>query len=136
MLQAAVGEVVSAAPPAIAAFQRFKGVLVQDSSVVMLPQELKEVWPGCGGRRGGQSALKLQVRLDLKGGGLEGPALTPGRWHDQRGTGELPPVPQGVLQLRDLGYFNLGDFAQMTQQGVASRVLKLGPRSLGKMDLS
>ena len=63
VLQAAVGGVVSAAPPVIAVFQRFKGVLVQDSSVVMLPQELKEVWPGCGGRRGGQSALKLQVRL-------------------------------------------------------------------------
>ena len=133
VLQAAVGEVVSAASPAIAVFQRFKGVLVQDSSVVMLPPELKELWPGCGGRQGGESALKLQVRLDLKGGGLEGPALTPGRWHDQRGTGELPPVPQGVLQLRDLGYFNLGDFAQMTQQGVyfISR-LKTGTKVFGE----
>ena len=39
VLQAAVGEVISAASPAIAVFQRFKGVLVQDSSVVILPQE-------------------------------------------------------------------------------------------------
>ena len=133
VLQAAVGEVISAASPAIAVFQRFKGVLVQDSSVVILPQELKEVWPGCGGKRGGESALKLHVRLDLKGGGLEGPALTPGRWHDQRGTGELPPVPQGVLQLRDLGYFNLRDFEQMTQQGVyfISR-LKTGTKVFGE----
>ena len=80
VLQAAVGEVVSAAPPAIAVFQRFKGVLVQDSSVVMLPQELKEVWPGCGGRRGGQSALKLRL----------GPGLP-----EPLGPGGLGPQPVG-----------------------------------------
>ena len=42
-------------------------------------------------------------------------------------------MPQGVLQLRDLGYFNLGDFAQMTQQGVyfISR-LKTGTKVFGE----
>jgi len=134
VLQAAVREVVWAAAPAVAVLQRFAAVLVQDSSLVVLPQELKEVWPGCGGRgTQGQSALKLQVRLDLKGGGLEGPVLTPGRWHDQKGAGELPPVPQGALQLRDLGYFNLTDFAEMTQQGTyfISR-LKAGTKVFGE----
>ena len=117
-VQAAVQEVVSATAPAMSIFQRFEAVLVQDSSVVVLPQELAEVWPGCGGREAqDQAALKLQVRLDLKGGRLEGPALTPGRWHDQKGAGEFPPVPEGALQLRDLGYFNLADFAEMAQQG-------------------
>ena len=133
VLQAAVQEAVSAVPTAIAVFQRFKAVLVQDSSVVMLPQELKEVWPGCGGSgTSGQSALKLQVRLDLKGGGLEGPLLTSGRCHDQRGAEEFSPVPQGALQLRDLGYFNLSDFADMTQQGTyfISR-LKTGTKVFG-----
>ena len=58
------------------------------------------------------------MRLDLKEGGLEGPVLTPGRWHDQQGTGEFRHLPQGALQLTDLGYFNLTDFTEMTQQGV------------------
>ena len=134
VLQAAVREVASAAPPAMAVFQRFAAVLVQDSSLVTLPQELKEIWPGCGGRgTAGQSALKLHVRLDLKGGSLEGPVLTPGRWHDQKGAAELSPVPQGALQLRDLGYFNLADFADMTQQGTyfISR-LKAGTKVFGE----
>jgi hypothetical protein len=68
--QAAVQEVVSATPPVLAVFQRFEAVVVQDSSVVVLPQELKEVWPGGGGSEtGGQAALKLHVRLDLDGRG-------------------------------------------------------------------
>jgi hypothetical protein len=134
VLQAAVQEVVLATPQTIAVFQHFQGVLVQDSSVVVLPQELKEVWPGCGGGENqGESALKLHVRLDLKGGGLEGPVLTPGRWHDQRGAGELSRIPQGALRLADLGYFNLTDFGQMDQQGsyFISR-LKMGVRVFGE----
>ena len=134
VLQATVQEVVWAAPAAIAILQRFKAVLVQDSSVVMLPQELKEVWPGCGGSgTWGQASLKLQVRLDLKGGGLEGPILTPGRCHDQRGAEEFAPLPQGALQLTDLGYFNLDDFSAMTQQGAyfISR-LKTGVKVFGE----
>lgn len=134
VVQAAVQEVVSATPPAMAIFQRFEAVLVQDSSTVVLPQELKEVWPGCGGREtGGEAAVKLQVRLDLKGGRLEGPVLTPGRWHDQRGAGELGPLPQGALQLGDLGYFNLADFGEMAQQGsyFISR-LKAGVKVFGE----
>lgn len=118
VVEAAVQEVVSTTPLPLTVFKHFEGVLVQDSSVVVLPQELAEVWPGCGGREtGGQAALKLQVRLDLKGGRLEGPVLTPGRWHDQRGAGELSPLPQGALKLADLGYFNLADFREMAQQG-------------------
>ena len=134
VLQATVQEVVWAAPATIAVFQRFKAVLVQDSSVVVLPQELAEVWPGCGGSgTWGQASLKLQVRLDLKEGGLEGPVLTPGRWHDQQGAGELSHLPQGALQLTDLGYFNLADFTEMTQQGVyfISR-LKTGVKVFGE----
>jgi hypothetical protein len=134
VLVAAVQEMVSSTPPALTAFQHFQAVLVQDSSVVVLPPELQEIWPGCGGiATGGQAALKLQVRLDLKGGGLEGPVLTPGRWHDQRGAKELSPLPQGALTLTDLGYFNLADFEEMAQQGsyFISR-LKTGTKVFGE----
>lgn len=134
VVQAAIQEVLAATPPALSVFQRFEAVLVQDSSVVMLPQELEEVWPGCGGKEArGRAALKLQVRLDLKGGRLEGPVLTPGRWHDQRGVGGFDRLPPGALQLRDLGYFNLANFKEMAQQGsyFISR-LKAGVRVFGE----
>jgi Transposase DDE domain len=58
------------------------------------------------------------VRLDLKGGTLEGPILAQGRWHDQKAAAGLSELPKGALRLADLGYFNLRDFAEMTQQGV------------------
>ncbi len=135
VLQAAMLEVIlGASPTALAVLERFAAVLVQDSSLVVLPEELKEVWPGCGGAgTRGEAALKLHVRLDLKGGGLEGPVLTPGRYHDQKGAKELAPLPQGALKLADLGYFNLNDFSAMSQQGTyfISR-LKVGAKVFGE----
>jgi hypothetical protein len=119
VLQAALGEVVCAEPAALTILERFKAVLVQDSSMIVLPDELQEVWSGCGGwGAGAKSALKLQVRLDLKGGTLEGPILAQGRWHDQKAAAGLSELPKGALRLADLGYFNLRGFAEMTQQGV------------------
>lgn len=107
-----------APPPTVSVFEPFSAVLVQDSSLVSLPPELREVWLGCGGKgTESEAAVKLHTRLDLKGGGLEGPVLTSGRCHDQKGAEELSPLPRGALQLTDLGYFNLADFAEMTQQG-------------------
>ncbi len=66
VLQEALGQVIDAEPVAIPLLRRFTAVLIQDSSVIMLPDGLSEVWAGCGGSGSyGQSALKLQVRLDL-----------------------------------------------------------------------
>src|SRR5918992_3070759 len=94
VLQAALGEVVCAEPAALTILERFKAVLVQDSSMIVLPDELQEVWSGCGGRgAGAKSALKLQVRLDLKGGTLEAPILAQGRWHDQKAAAGLSELP-------------------------------------------
>ena len=104
-------------PPAVPIFQRFNGVYIRDSSVVSLPVELKEVWPGCGGSAGDTAALKLQVRLNYATGQLEGPALQPGRQHDRTTlygpAGELP----GSLELADLGYFSLAELRLRNEQG-------------------
>ena len=49
--------------------RRFSAVIVEDSSVVMLPAELAEVWQGCGGSSGtSAAAVKLFVRWDVLGG--------------------------------------------------------------------
>ena len=74
VLQGALRQVIAAEPVAIPVLQRFSAVLVQDSSVIMLPDGLREVWAGCGGSGSyGQSALQLQVRLDLTTGRMLGP---------------------------------------------------------------
>ena len=118
VLAAAVAEVISAEPVAIAVLQRFSGVLVQDSSTIMLPQGLREVWTGCGGHGSyGQSALKLQVRLDLTTGLMLGPFLTPGRTPDSNSAVQTAPIPSGALRIADLGYYRLDTFRELADQG-------------------
>lgn len=85
------------------------GVWVLDCTTIRLPDVLAGVWRGCGGRtgRGTQAALKLQVRLDLAGGGLEGPVLLDGRTQDKAGPLHTAPLPREALLLADLGFWSL-----------------------------
>jgi len=97
--------------------ERFSSVPVLDSSTVTLPISMKEQFAGCGGSHGGgQAAMKLQTELDLCGGGLvieiEQGRSTDGatsRQHVRRG--------KGSLRISDLGYFNVGVFAEMKAAG-------------------
>src|SRR5215203_3228649 len=86
------------------------------STTVSLPDALAEQWAGCGGS-GSLAALKLQVRLDLCAGRLDGPELQPGRAHDSRAALQTALVPVGALRLADLGYFTLGVFATIAAGG-------------------
>ena len=55
--------------------KQFTAVIVEDSSILVLPEELAQVWRGCGGSAGmSEAALKLFVRWDVLRGKLEGPA--------------------------------------------------------------
>lgn len=119
VLQAAVQHVIAAAPVAIPLLQRFTAVYVDDSTQVQLPAVLAAVWAGSGGgaRAGDQTAaLKLQVRLDLKCGGLGGPFVQAGRSSDRTSPTQHAPVPAGSLRLADLGYFALDVLQTITQQ--------------------
>ena len=119
VLEAAVQHVVSAEPVALPLLQRFTAVTVQDSSTVVLPAALAGEWAGCGNARGqGDAALKVQVRLDLCRGTLEGPWLAAGRAADHRAAVQTAPLPRGALRLADLGYYDLDVLAGLSQQGV------------------
>src|SRR5262249_42138076 len=60
-LERALQEAVAARPSSAAAFQRFSAVLVGDASTVALPDELADLFKGCGGREGAsRAALKVQ----------------------------------------------------------------------------
>lgn len=119
VLQAAVQQVITAAPVALPLLQRFSAVYVDDSTQVQLPAVLAALWTGSGG--GGQAtdqtaALKLQVRLDLKRGGLTGPFLQAGRASDRTSPTQHAPLPAGSLRLADLGYFALEVLQRIGQQ--------------------
>jgi hypothetical protein len=96
---------------------RFSAVLVDDSSVIGLPDALAAVWQGCGDAIGGHlAALKLAVRVDLRTGTLHTLALEAGRVADRASTLQRQAVPVGALRLADLGYFAVGRLREIAAQ--------------------
>ena len=76
--------------------------------------------PGANGSTtsGTAAALKLQVRLELRTGQLEGPQLQAGRASDRAAL--LPTtLPAGALWLADLGYWSLNMLQTLDQHGVS-----------------
>lgn len=102
-------------PPRV--LRRFSAVVVEDSSTITLPEDLAQLWRGCGGnQRHTAAALKLHVRWELLRGRLWGPALTEGRCSDHRSPLALEELPEGSLYVTDLGYFCLREIAQRHRQ--------------------
>ena len=120
VLQEAVGEVLSSEGSVPELLSRFNGVYVQDGSVISLPPELKDEWRGCGGKtaEAGLSSLRVQVRLDLARGGMQGPWLQEGREAERSGEAHEAPLPAGSLFDVDGGYFTL---AEMRAHSAARR---------------
>jgi len=119
LLQEAVGEVVCSQASAPELLSRFNGVYVQDGTIISLPPELGEQWPGCGGStpEAGQSSMRVQVRLDLAHGGMQGPWVQAGRDAERSGEAHEVPLPAGCLYDVDSGYFTLGEMRQHGQAG-------------------
>lgn len=91
----------------------FSAVLLEDSSIISLPEELVEIWKGT---QGTKASLKLFVRLDLCTGTLQGPELTAGRHSDKRSPLALEEVPVGGLSIADLGFADGARFRQLHGQ--------------------
>lgn len=120
VLEAAVQHLIRSNPVAIALLERFQGVFLVDSSTVVLPDSLADTWQGNGGRSttNTQSAVKMQVKLELCTGQLEGPELGHGRGHDGASQMQWATLPKGSLRIADLGYHSLDWFAQQDAQGI------------------
>jgi hypothetical protein len=107
---------VSQAPPS-ELLGRFAEVVIGDSSVITLPDEYAEQFPGCGGSHGsGKAAMKIQVLWDLRHGHLH-MLLEPGRASDAKSAITELPLPAGSLSIFDLGYFSLERFERVEQAG-------------------
>jgi hypothetical protein len=119
VLDAAVTQVVTSDPVAMPLLARFTGVVVQDSTTISLPAALASVWRGCGGTAGqGLAALKLNVRLDLRGGHLDGPRLAAGRTQDRTFLTTDAPLAPGSLWIGDLGFVTLARLRSYAAAGV------------------
>lgn len=97
--------------------ERFSKVVLLDSTSITLPDSMRERFPGCGGTYGrGLSAMKLQTELDLRGGGLA-IEIEVGRSPDGATVRQRARHGKGALRITDLGYFNIGVFAEIADAG-------------------
>ncbi len=122
VLQAAVQELVTADPVGLPLLQRFQGVYLQDSTTITLPDELAELWAGCGGssEQGTRAALKVQLQFNYSTGQVTHLDLQAGRAQDKTAPMQQARLPLGALRLADLGYFGLTVFIAYEHQGVYS----------------
>jgi hypothetical protein len=114
-LDRVLAHVLSADAPPIELLDRFRHVMIGDSTSISLPDELAEQFPGCGGSYGsGKAALKIQVLFDLRHGTLR-VLLEAGRASDAKSPITEIPLPPGSLSILDLGYFSLDRFERVKQ---------------------
>jgi hypothetical protein len=103
--------------PSTADLLHFTAVLVGDATTIALPDELAELFPGCGGAIGtSRAALKIQVLWDLKTGRLVRLEVEPGRASDAKSPIAVTEAEPGTLLVYDLGYFDLSRFAALDAQ--------------------
>jgi hypothetical protein len=97
----------------------FRRVLLQDSTCQPVPAPLAKAFPGSRNqRRLKRGLLKLQFITDLVGGAVLHWSLSGFTRNDQAAAGDiLKFVRRGDLLLRDLGYFSLKVFAQLSEVG-------------------
>ncbi|GHO82393.1 IS4 family transposase [Dictyobacter formicarum] len=106
----------------VALLRRFRAVIVEDSSSILLPAELASIWQGWGnGEQVNAAAVKLFVRWDVLGGKLEGPRLTDGRQTDTKSPFNTDTLPDGGLYLADLGFFSLGRLTGLAHRTEGSK---------------
>jgi Transposase DDE domain len=113
VLNAAFTQVVAADPQAVPLLARFSEVIVEDSSTFSLPDALKELWQGCGGKQKGTlSAFKVHVRWDLLNGSLTNLAIGPGKLPDNKSPFKMNRRQRRSVRIADLGYFDTQVFEQ------------------------
>ena len=119
VLGAAVRQIVAADPIVLPILDRFSEVVIQDSTVISLPEALAAVWQGCGNGNdhAGNAALKLHLALDLRSGRLRGPTLHNGREPDVTAA-VAQDLPPGAVRLVDLGFWDLAVLDGLRQRGV------------------
>jgi hypothetical protein len=120
LLEHVVAANIAEEPVAIELLERFQGVYLQDGSIIGLPKELESEWQGFGGNteESGRSALRIQVRLNLHTGKMQGPWLQSATTHERTGVSsfEETPVPEGSLSVVDAGHFTIPRMKQFNEQ--------------------
>ena len=102
--------------------KRFSAVICEDSSTITLPDDLADLWQGCGGTQAHtKAAVKVHTRWDLTRGRVWGPKLTAGRTSDRSSPLNGEQLAANTLYIADLGYFSLPRFVARREAGSYTR---------------
>jgi Transposase DDE domain len=116
-LERALKQTVASQPATAELLQPFTAVFVGDSTTIPLPDDLADLFPGCGGSENtSKAALKLQILWDIKSGRLERLVVETGRASDAGSPTAVHQAAPGTLLIYDLGYFSLARFAALDRQ--------------------
>jgi hypothetical protein len=117
LFEQALEYLVQGEPMSQGVFRAFSEVHVLDSTSISLPETLREVWTGCNTQGTSSAAVKISVDWELLQGCLTGVHWQAAKHHDQHSPLAKQDLPNRALLLRDLGYFNLKDFARLDSTG-------------------
>jgi hypothetical protein len=112
VLRVCLSQTIATIPQAMPLLREFEGVYVMDSTVIVLPSELRDIWKGCNG-----SALKLSVCWEVLTGELISVYLHNGSEHDGCAPMQTMSLPPNTIRLSDLGFFKLDVFEQHADNG-------------------
>jgi hypothetical protein len=119
LLHALMYACVTSDPVMTEILTRFEGVYLQDGTIIGLPNELEPLYKGAGGNTStsGRSALRMQVRLNLNTGQLDGPWTAPAVACERKGAGSQQehPLPANALDLTDSAYITLAEMKEHEQ---------------------
>jgi len=115
MLSQAMAHFKSETPLPLPILQQFRAINLVDSTVLSLPDNMVEDYPGCGGD-GAAASLKVQLNFEFLHGNLEQLVFQPGKEPDQNFTTYLQRVQPGSLNINDLGYFRLKSLKTIDEQ--------------------
>jgi hypothetical protein len=92
---------------------RFR-ILLQDSTVISLPESLKRIFRGCGGAAS-EAAIKCDFIIDQSNHLVLNVKFVAGRVPDVKMSADIIDyLEEGDLVIRDLGYFNLSQLSRIS----------------------
>lgn len=122
LLHAVMAEASSSEPVSTELLARFSGVYLQDGSIISLPNELEGLYQGFGGstEKSGKSALRMQIRLNMQTGQMQGPWLQEARQCEQKSPASVTELrlPKNALYVADSAYFPFWVMKWLTEQYV------------------